>query len=814
MTEHLPGAIEEYFSVGDHLLSTRSADAYRAVDRSRDLPIFLWLLRHPLALNSDAVRRYLGRMHVISSQKPSVTEMTAFGIDAHGIAFSVFPNLDGAPVGQRGVDRNEGDRRFVACVRLIESLHANQILCGDLCGSSFWLTRGGDVRFVGVMGSFDSEAAATAMLPPAETLHYLAPEQRMGGGIEAASDVFALGVLGYYLVTRSYPFGDRPPLVAQAADFARITPPSKLAPDCPGWADEVLLRALAFDPAARFSSAVELAAVLRSGRVQVDEAATMPSPQAERPKEIVVQGERLSDLQARQSGETFAALPDPGRRERRARWILGAAITAALAAGVALVPLLLPLLRRDKPAPPSVLDVHEQVAGSAELKHAIQSLNEDDTALAERSKQLDKIVRSDDPIAHDVLVRSALEAKSVEERTLSEKAVIDRARRLGLMRASEQVRQWLNTLRGDQDLPANYEPLLRALDTSIPMDARGTLLRRAYALTPRPALRLGAALALDLDALEAFQPLMAQLVGDDQHFEGIDQRSTLALILAHPDLVLEFGNDAVQRREQLPDADILWVIDRLALRNDIHVRAFASAAIERGLISPMRQVFFSTIRERGDLPADVIVSLVRAGTGSLRAEDVNAFGRWYDLAVEKVLLAICAEPPSPEIGLEAFDTLAGRTITLEPTASVVEWIRQHAWKDRQHFVRAVGILAFLEILPRTEILQAFEAFDSVAKDRDLLEIFISTNNPTVVELTIQKYAKLLSTGRLLGLLGSQEKSIRVSAIQALTDTNDIGALKMIIDAYERESDPDVRALYKDKFWMIKQRQEQQGAPPS
>ena len=77
----------------------------------------------------------------------------------------------------------------------------------------------------------------------------------------------------------------------------------------------------------------------------------------------------------------------------------------------------------------------------------LEGLADPNVSLKQKEVYLKKLAESDDPFAHDALIKSAQEAPSEEFRAVSEKAIIERARRQGLTRAAEQVRLWLRTLR-------------------------------------------------------------------------------------------------------------------------------------------------------------------------------------------------------------------------------------------------------------------------------------------------------------------------------------------------------------------------------
>ena len=88
----------------------------------------------------------------------------------------------------------------------------------------------------------------------AGTPEYMAPEQIAGGPADQRADVYAVGVMLYELLTLRLPFsGDRRALEYAHLSF-RPPPPSRLG-GVSSSLDEVVLRCLAKDPAARFPDA-------------------------------------------------------------------------------------------------------------------------------------------------------------------------------------------------------------------------------------------------------------------------------------------------------------------------------------------------------------------------------------------------------------------------------------------------------------------------------------------------------------------------------------------------------------------------------
>jgi serine/threonine protein kinase/Tol biopolymer transport system component len=110
------------------------------------------------------------------------------------------------------------------------------------------------------------------------TLAYMAPEQLRGQEVTFATDVYALGIVMFEMVTGRRPFqGD-----GIASAVRRLTEPSpspvQFAPTLdPRWLTAIV-RCLEVDPALRFTSAGEVGECLSGGRTQTPEHGATPLP--------------------------------------------------------------------------------------------------------------------------------------------------------------------------------------------------------------------------------------------------------------------------------------------------------------------------------------------------------------------------------------------------------------------------------------------------------------------------------------------------------------------------------------------------------
>jgi serine/threonine protein kinase len=92
---------------------------------------------------------------------------------------------------------------------------------------------------------------------------YVAPERLQGAAATPRSDIYAVGVMCYEALAGVKPFtGDSPIAVALAIERAQPTPLHERRPDVPRPLCDVVARAMAHDPSARFATAEDFARAL------------------------------------------------------------------------------------------------------------------------------------------------------------------------------------------------------------------------------------------------------------------------------------------------------------------------------------------------------------------------------------------------------------------------------------------------------------------------------------------------------------------------------------------------------------------------
>jgi serine/threonine protein kinase len=142
----------------------------------------------------------------------------------------------------------------------VQAIHDAGIVHRDLKPENILLTPNNDVKIT------DFGIARTGHGPKLTehggvvgTIDYVSPEYLEKGQVDARSDIYALGVLAYEMITGESPFkGDSVIATMTMRLRSDAKPPSSLRTDCPAELDRIILRALERNPDLRYQSAIEI----------------------------------------------------------------------------------------------------------------------------------------------------------------------------------------------------------------------------------------------------------------------------------------------------------------------------------------------------------------------------------------------------------------------------------------------------------------------------------------------------------------------------------------------------------------------------
>jgi serine/threonine-protein kinase len=281
--------------MGEVLLAERADGLF-------DQRVAIKLLRHGMA-SDEVLSRFSRERRILARlEHPHIARLLDGGATEDGRPYFVMELVEGQPITEycrsRSLTVEERLQLLQDGCDAVAAAHRNLVVHRDLKPSNVLVTKDGEVKLLDfgiakLLGPDDTgEAAAETrtehrLLTPA----YAAPEQILGEPVTTATDVWALGALGYELVTGTLPQKregrSAAALAAQAAEDVTERPSARVAREplealpfaspteadrrrlerrLRGDLDNILLAALRREPERRYASVTALSGDLRRHR--------------------------------------------------------------------------------------------------------------------------------------------------------------------------------------------------------------------------------------------------------------------------------------------------------------------------------------------------------------------------------------------------------------------------------------------------------------------------------------------------------------------------------------------------------------------
>jgi serine/threonine-protein kinase len=250
---------------------------YRGIQTATGREVALKVLHPEMTRDDNVVARFRREGEVLCNLRDAHT-ITTYDFDRaeDGTLFLAMELLSGRSLHDVFTDEAPiaWDRMLRLVVQMCSSLHEAHLLGivhRDLKPENIYLEQrpGHDeyvkildfgiakvVRGDGIAGSGKQVAQLTATGQTLGTLEYMSPEQLMGRQLDGRSDVYAVGVLCYEMMTGQLPFPDAIGPAAQIAAQLKKTPkrPSEIRPQMsiPAAVDDIVLKCLGKRPGDRY----------------------------------------------------------------------------------------------------------------------------------------------------------------------------------------------------------------------------------------------------------------------------------------------------------------------------------------------------------------------------------------------------------------------------------------------------------------------------------------------------------------------------------------------------------------------------------
>jgi serine/threonine protein kinase len=250
-------------------------DVYLARHPQIGKKVAIKLLRPETPKTSETAQRFFHEAMVVDKiHHQNVIDVLDFGKTPEGDCYIIMEYLQGEPLSSL----IEGDGPLSLGVighiglqlcSALAAAHSNGVIHRDLKSENIFLIERDAENFVKIFDfgiakllgdvSPSMTLAGTTMGTPI----YMSPEQAMGLPINGQTDIYALGVLLYYMATKTYPFFDRNPIVvANMQALAPLPLPSTRLPGISPALEAVIVRCLEKEQRKRYYSMEEVATAL------------------------------------------------------------------------------------------------------------------------------------------------------------------------------------------------------------------------------------------------------------------------------------------------------------------------------------------------------------------------------------------------------------------------------------------------------------------------------------------------------------------------------------------------------------------------
>jgi len=324
----IPPALDEY-ELLEPLGQGAMGRVFKARHRRLNRIVALKILAPELLHDPAAVARFFHEMGVVGGLDHPNVIRAIDARSAEGWHFLVLEYIAGLTLAQL-LARMARLPAATACEAIrqaalgLQHAHERGLIHRDLKPSNLFVTGDGTVKVLD-LGLARLQSADDATTEIVGTRHYMAPEQWTGGEIDIRADLYGLGCTLFKLLTGRPPFGELNRSLDGLGRAHQHEPPPnlrELRPELPPELEQVVVKLLAKDPAARYAAPSELVAALEPLARGGDLAALV--------RQALSSEEETDRLGLKTEQTIVARLTQAGKRPRRGVLIGGLALAGGL----------------------------------------------------------------------------------------------------------------------------------------------------------------------------------------------------------------------------------------------------------------------------------------------------------------------------------------------------------------------------------------------------------------------------------------------------------------------------------------------------
>jgi eukaryotic-like serine/threonine-protein kinase len=291
-TSSIPQLLGKRYQLLKPLATGGMAVVYKATDLWLERPVAIKILRQDYSSDIAFRQRFHHEAKAAANlSHPNIVTVYDFGLDQEQlyIVMEFVPGKDlKSLIKEHGLyTANDALPLLIQACAGIGYAHRSGLIHCDVKPQNFLVTPDQRLKVTDF-----GIARALATVPADEqneivwgSPQYFSPEQAAGGAPSPASDVYSLGVIFYEMLTGRLPFNSSDPLeLARMHREVMPNPPHRYNPQIPPAVEQIVMKVLSKEPAARYRTADQLGSVLQSINIRSEEHTISQTPLVSQPR--------------------------------------------------------------------------------------------------------------------------------------------------------------------------------------------------------------------------------------------------------------------------------------------------------------------------------------------------------------------------------------------------------------------------------------------------------------------------------------------------------------------------------------------------
>lgn len=265
MDKYLGKRLDGRYEIRELIGNGGMANVYKAYDKLEDKFVALKILKDEYSDNEEFLRRFRNESKAISvlSHENIVKILdVSFG---NNIQYIVMEHIDGITLKkymeqEKVLVWKEAVHFTLQILKALQHAHENGVVHRDIKPENIMLLSDGTIKVTDFgIASFARDERRGSSKTAMGSVHYISPEQASGANTDERTDIYAVGVMMYEMLTGCLPYdGVNPEQIAVMHMQSKAKMPRELNDTIPEGLEEIVVRAMQKNASMRYQTAAEM----------------------------------------------------------------------------------------------------------------------------------------------------------------------------------------------------------------------------------------------------------------------------------------------------------------------------------------------------------------------------------------------------------------------------------------------------------------------------------------------------------------------------------------------------------------------------